>query len=122
MLNFKSCGDGCPFRQISWIFCSNSRACHLASLPRQTKPSGLKLSQAQRNQLSQASNIIAKQSKLTKQSKAEQANQSKTSKQAKQSKQTKQVNKGNQATKQSKPSKQSKASKLVSKQANKQVK
>ena len=142
MLNFKTCGDGCPFWQISWVFCSNSRACHLASLPRQTKPSGLKLSRAKWNLGSQASHITAKQRKPREHSKTKlkQSKQSKAKQASKRRKITSlaslsqtrasklntsstarasQVNKANQIKirKQSKPKKASKrASKWASEQ------
>ena len=119
----KLAGVGAVFDNFHWFFWSKSRACQLARLSSQTKPIQLKPSQAKWNQLSQASHIIAKQSKPSKKSKAKQAKQSKASKQSKakqatKTKQIKQVSKENLA---SKP-KQSKPSKLASKHTNKQAK
>ena len=93
----KLAGVGAVFDNFHGFFCSKSRACQLARLSSQTKPIQLKPSQAKWNQLSQASHIIAKQSKPSKKSKAKQAKQSKASKQSK----------AKQATKTSKQSKSS---------------
>ena len=71
------------FDKFHGIFCSKSRICHLASLPSQTKPSGLKSSRDKWNLPSQASYIIAKQRKPSNQNKQpNQPNLTKVNKQA----------------------------------------
>ena len=87
-------GVGALFDKFHGFFCSKSSACHLASLPSQTKPSGLKPSRAKWNLPINPSHIVASQRKASKPSTAKQTkvrqatkatkpNQSKTSKQTK---------------------------------------
>ena len=94
-------GVGAFFDKFHGFFCSKSRACQLASLPSQTKPSGVKPSRTKWNRPSQASHIIANQIKPWKQRKAKQKKQTKgnrtKSKQNKQTEQNKQPSQANQA-------------------------
>ena len=85
-------GVGSLFDNFDGFFCSKSRACQLASLTSQTKPSRHKPSRTKWNLATQASHIIAKQrkpSKLVEQTK--QVNQSKYASKQAANKQAKQL-------------------------------
>ena len=74
------------FDKFHGVFRSKSRIYHLASLPSQTKPSGLKSSRDKWNLPSEASHIVAYQSKESKPSTAKQQNQDKQPNQPNQTK------------------------------------
>ena len=92
-------GVGALFDKFYGFFCSKSRACQLASLPRQTKPSWLKLSWAKWTY--QVKHCISLHSKANPASNANQASKAKQSKQAKHRKANK--SKTSNQTNQSKP-------------------
>ena len=99
MLNFKSWGVGALFDKFYGFFCSKSKACQLASLRSQTKPSWLKLSWAKWTY--QVKHCISLHSEANPASKANQASKAKQSKQAKHRKANK--SKTSNQTNQSKP-------------------